>query len=502
MKIKQIIVMSLLTSMIITGCSTKKSNDKKILRIATDQEIKTLDPAKANDDTSYDAIRMFTEGLYDFNRSHKMSKRLTSKHTVSDDGLTHTFSIKKNAKWSNGDPVTADDFIYAWKRALALHTPNSYYFTSAGIHLKGANEVYKKEHPTTEDLDKLAIKKTSKRKFRIKLTERVNEISYILSLPVFFPVNHKFVENNKEKFGISPQYVLSNSMYIAKEKSKTKAIFKRNKDYINKDAGNVDQIIMTMHQSTKKSIELFKQNKVDYTQINLNQVKQFKNKDVLIENKENEMVYLVPNFNNTYLKRKQIRKAISYAINRTKLTKDILDNNVVEASGIIPTSYHTKNSIINLELVYSNYSEIAKYLQKSINKTDYINIKLKKVDDVNAYCKTHSFALALTSYKPAVNNSVEFLNYLQDGYDYNYGHYYNKQYDALVTLRNTGIDEDDRLYITIAAEDQAVEDMALIPLVQVKSFYLMSTKLQTMGDNGIGHYTTFVPNNFTYTIIK
>ena len=55
MKIKQIIVMSLLTSMIITGCSTKKSNDKKILRIATDQEIKTLDPAKANDDTSYDS---------------------------------------------------------------------------------------------------------------------------------------------------------------------------------------------------------------------------------------------------------------------------------------------------------------------------------------------------------------------------------------------------------------------------------------------------------------
>lgn len=532
MKIKQIIVISLLTSIIITGCSTKKSNDKKILRIATDQEIKTLDPAKANDDTSYDAIRMFTEGLYDFNRSHKMSKRLASKHTVSDDGLTHTFSIKKNAKWSNGDPVTADDFIYAWKRALALHTTNSYYFTSAGIHLKGANEVYKKEHPTAEDLDKLAIKKISKRKFRIKLTERVNEISYILSLPVFFPVNHKFVENNKEKFGTSPQYVLSNSMYIAKEKSKTKAIFKRNKDYINKDAGNVDQIIMTMHQSTKKSIELFKQNKVDYTQINLNQVKQFKNKDVLIENKENEMVYLVPNFNNKYLKRKQIRKAISYAINRKKLTEDILDDNVVKALGIIPTSYHydsydrslrtvndhsyphsltkankllgksTKNSIINLELVYSNYSEIAKYLQKSINKTDYINIKLKKVDDVNTYCKTHSFALALTSYKPAVNNSVEFLNYLQDGYGYNYGHYYNKQYDALVTLRNTGIDEDDRLYITIAAEDQAVEDMALIPLVQVKSFYLMSTKLQTMGDNGIGHYTTFVPNNFTYTIIK
>ena len=531
MKINKLII-SVLCFLTLTGCTVKNDSSKKILRIATDKTIKTLDSSKANDDTSYTVIRMFTEGLYDFNRSHEISKRIASKHSVSSDGLTHTFTIKKSAKWSNGDDVTADDFIYAWKRALYLHTPNSYYFTSAGIHLKGANEIYQESHPSIESLNQLAIKKITSKKFRITLTEKVNELSYFLSFPVFYPINHKFAQSCGSNYTTQPQYLLSNSMYVLKNVSKNKLILDHNKKYINKDAGNVEKILFTMNQSSSQSINQFKQNKIDYTQIDLKQAKSFKKKDVLIKTDENSMVYLTPNFNNTYLKDKNIRKAISLAINRNHLVENVLDGNAYVATGIIPLNYNynksnrpirsvnehnysysikeskkllkksLKKNKITLELVYSNNSQIAHYLKKSIDKTKLLNIRLKKVSDIDEYLKTHDFALALTSFKPSVNNSVEFLNYLKDGFGYNYGHYYNKQFDSLVSLHDTGFDEDERFYITIAAENQAVEDMALIPLVQTQNFYLMSTKIQTMGDNSIGHYTTFVPDNFTYTIIK
>ena len=321
-------------------------------------------------------------------------------------------------------------------------------------------------------------------------------------------------------------------MYVLKNVSKNKLILDHNKKYINKDAGNVEKILFTMNQSSSQSINQFKQNKIDYTQIDLKQAKSFKKKDVLIKTDENSMVYLTPNFNNTYLKDKNIRKAISLAINRNHLVENVLDGNAYVATGIIPLNYNynksnrpirsvnehnysysikeskkllkksLKKNKITLELVYSNNSQIAHYLKKSIDKTKLLKIRLKKVSDIDEYLKTHDFALALTSFKPSVNNSVEFLNYLKDGFGYNYGHYYNKQFDSLVSLHDTGFDEDERFYITIAAENQAVEDMALIPLVQTQNFYLMSTKIQTMGDNSIGHYTTFVPDNFTYTIIK
>lgn len=531
MKIKKLIIF-VVCFFTLVGCTVKNDSSKKILRIATDQAIKTLDSSKANDDTSYTVIRMFTEGLYDFNRSHEISKRIASKHSISSDGLTHTFTIKKTAKWSNGDDVTADDFIYAWKRALYLHTPNSYYFTSAGIHLKGANEIYQESHPTIDSLNQLAIKKLTGKKFRITLTEKVNEISYLLSLPVFYPINHKFAENCGDKYASQPQYLLSNSMYILKNISNNKLILDHNKKYVNKDAGNVEGIIFTMNQSTSKSIKQFKQNQIDYTQITPNEANAFKNKDVLIKTNENIMVYLTPNFNNTYLKDKNIRKAISLAINRGHLVESILNDNASIATGIIPSNYNydkynrpirsvnehhylysikeskkllkkdLKRTKINLELVYSDNSQIAHYLKKSIDKTKLIKIKLKQVNNVDEYLETHDFALALTSFKPTVNNSIEFLNYLKDGFGHNYGHYSNKQFDSLVSLYDTGFDEDDRFYITIAAENQAVEDMALIPIVQIKNLFLISTKIQTMGDNSIGHYTTFVPDNFTYTIIK
>lgn len=532
MRIKKLII-TFVCFFILTGCTLKNTSSKKILRIATDKTVNTLDSSKVNDDTSYTVIHMFTEGLYDFNRGHQISKRIASKHSISSDGLTHTFTIKKSAKWSNGDDVTADDFIYAWKRALYLHTPNSYYFTSAGIHLKGANEIYKVTNPTIESLDQLAIKKITSKKFRITLTEKVNELSYLLSLPVFYPINYKFARNCGDKYATEPQYLLSNSMYELKNVSKNKLIFDHNKKYVNKDAGNVEKIIFTMNQSSTKSIKQFKQNKIDYTQINLNEAKAFKNKDVLIKTNENRMIYLTPNMNNVYLKNKSIREAISLAINRNYLVETILNDNASVATGIIPSNYNydkfnrpirsvnehhytysikkskkllkatLKKKRVKLELVYNDDDiKIADYLKKSIDKTKIISIKLKKVKNVDEYLKIHDFALALTSFKPTVNNSIEFLNYLKDGFGYNYGHYFNKQFDSLVSLHETGYDEDDRFYIAIAAENQAVEDVALIPLVQSQNFYLMSTKIQTMGDNSIGHYTTFVPDNFTYTIIK
>ena len=98
---------------------------KQTLRWSEPSEIQTLDPALSVDTTSSEMMRNSYEGLYRFENNGQVKKALVKKETRSADGLTYTFTLQKNAKWSNGDRVTAKDFVYSWQRAVDPNTKAS-----------------------------------------------------------------------------------------------------------------------------------------------------------------------------------------------------------------------------------------------------------------------------------------------------------------------------------------------------------------------------------------
>lgn len=133
---KRLLLGLLLAGLILSGCAKKESSSgDKILRIAKDTNINTLDTNLATDGLSFEVIEAFTDGLLDYDANGSIVNRLAESYDVSDDGKVYTFKLRKDAKWSNGDAVTANDFVFSWRRLADPATASEYNYmiTTADI---------------------------------------------------------------------------------------------------------------------------------------------------------------------------------------------------------------------------------------------------------------------------------------------------------------------------------------------------------------------------------
>ena len=154
-------------SMALTACSTsggdKKTStnsssggDSKSGKISNETSAEsnsntrnsTMDSSKSTDTVSSQMLGNTMEGLYRLDKDNKPIPAAAESSTKSEDGKKYTFKLRKDAKWSNGDPVTAKDFVYAWQRLLDPKAAAEYAFIAFPI--KNAEVVNKGEKPVTE----------------------------------------------------------------------------------------------------------------------------------------------------------------------------------------------------------------------------------------------------------------------------------------------------------------------------------------------------------------
>ena len=133
------------------GSFAAASESDNVLRVQIETEVQSLDPQVATDGTSFEVIADFTDGLYQMDASGAAVPALAAETTISDDGLTYTFKIRDDAFWSNGDPVTADDFVFGWQRACdpAFASEYSYMIYDIGL-VKNSVAVNSGELPVEE----------------------------------------------------------------------------------------------------------------------------------------------------------------------------------------------------------------------------------------------------------------------------------------------------------------------------------------------------------------
>ena len=219
------IVTLVLAMSLMTGCSlTNNADSQKVFNFADSGYVTSLDASKAIDETSTNVIQAFGDGLYAYNVKSKLKPAIAKSKEVSEDGKTYTFEIRKNVKWSNGDPVTAEDFVYAWKRALSMRSEASKLLTSYGAAIAGADDIYKGLKPA----DTLGVYVKNK-KLVVHLQYKTTRFMDLVTQPVFFPLNQKFVEAQGDKYATSPKTLLSCGTYKVSSISKDKIVLKKNK---------------------------------------------------------------------------------------------------------------------------------------------------------------------------------------------------------------------------------------------------------------------------------
>ena len=520
----------------LAGCGSKTDTDT--FRFANDTDIVGMDSTVVDDAMSFNAITAITDGLTTVDVKGNTIPGIAKSWDVSNNGLTYTFHLR-DAKWANGDDVTAQDFVYSWHRIIENAGNYAYMLGSEGASIKNADSLIDLGTTATdEQLNTLGIKATDDKTVVVDLEKNVPYFVGLMSFPCYFPQNQKFVEKCGKNYATKPEYILGNGAYkMTKWIKGNKATFTKNDKYYDAKSVKTKNLEMYLVQDPKTAAQNFDNGKVDYATINSTLVDKYKGKDTFKAIREGYLAYLICNFKADTTANKNLRHALSYAINRKDLCDNILKDGSQPATGFVPAQlckspsgkdfreesgkyvdYDVKKAqeyldaakkelgtdTITVDLLYgtdeSPMDTFAEYLQGSFTKLKGLKVNMVatvKKDRIYNREASGNFQIACTRWAPDYADPTTFLNVLTSTNSNNYGKWENAQYNSLLKQAQNETDVNKRWNELLEAEKVMMDDMPNIPVVQTGT-----AALQAKNVKGLVHNTVSTPYVFKYVTLK
>ena len=522
----------------LAGCGGNSKEDTSTYTYSSELDIKNLDSSDADDQCSLRAIHAVIDGLMKTDKKGNITYGIAKSEEVSEDGLTHTYKLRKDAKWVNGDPVTANDFVYAWHR-IFKNKGNYYYMFADGIaSIQGAQELSDKidagEELTDVDLNSMGVKALDDYTLEVKTTVRVSFLDELLAFPPFYPINEKFAEKQGNKYGKSAKTILGNGAFtMTNWEPGSVAEFEKNESYYDQKHVKLNKLVMKLVQEPKVAAQAFEAGETDYAPINSDLVDKYKDDEAFKQVYDGFLFYISVNFQNSDLANLNVRKAISLAINRKDLCENVLKDGSQDASGFVPsglsispegkdfrdeaatyTSYDKKaaqaaldeglkelgKSEITLRLTYgtdeSPMDVFATYLQNAFSSLKGLKIEMvatTKQDRIYNKQKKGDFDLSVTRWGPDYGDPTTYLTLALTDNNNNYGHWSNTEFDSIMEKVNNETDVNARWQLMIDAEKIMMDDLCYIPVFEKGTATLQNTKVKNLGIKPVG-----VPYTFEY----
>lgn len=540
-KLLSTVVACLMTvSLAACGSSASEGDSANTFTFASELDIKNLDSRDADDGQSFNAMHAVIDGLMGLNADGEVDYAIAEEHTVSDDGLTHTFKLRE-AYWSNGTQVTANDFVYAWQTIISQAGNYAYMLGSDGAHVAGADELMAKaaeSELTQEDLDTLGAVAQDDTTFVVTLTSPVSYFEELMTFPCYYPINQEYAEEQGDQYAKSADTIISNGAFVMESWTQgSQATFVKNEDYWNADAVKIDGLVMNLVQEPTVAAQNFKSGENDFAPISSDLVDQYKDSENYLTFNEGYLFYLEPNHMNTDLQNVNLRKALSLAIDREDFAANVLKDGSKEADGFVPrelsispsgsdfrddsedfTAYNLEEAQaaldtalqelgkdeITLELLYgtdeSPMDILAEYLQSAYSKLEGLNVQLvatTKQDRIYNRMANGEFDIALTRWGPDYGDPTTYLNLMKTGNNNNYGMYSNAEYDALMDQISVETDLNTRWQLMVDAEKVAMSEYANISV-----FEKGLAALQNTSAKGLVHRPVGVPYTFNYVYFE
>lgn len=310
------------------------------LNVMVEVEVASLDPQVATDGTSFEVIADFTDGLMQMDADGKSVPAIAESCDVSADGLTYTFHLRKDANWSNGDPVTADDFVFGWQRAVdpALASEYSYMLSDIG-QIKNAADIIAGTKPVTE----LGITAVDEKTLKVELNVPVSYFQGIMYFPTFYPVNRKFFNSLEAgTFGTSPETVLSNGAFKLDNYEPAALAFSlvKNPDYYNAANVKLAGLSYQVVKDSQQALMSYQNGMLDIVKLSGDQVDQVKEDPELKVVGAGYMWYLTLNGHDVpALANANMRLALSNAVNRASIVADVVKDGSVATYTAVPPQF-------------------------------------------------------------------------------------------------------------------------------------------------------------------
>ncbi len=509
-----------LLSMFLISCG-KGGDLSKTLIMNLKEEGKSYDPQLANDSTGEFVDSLIGESLTRPGEDGKPVPGVAEKWDVSDDGLVWTFNLRKNAKWSNGDPITANDFKAGWLRGLDPATASEY--AKMLYPIKNAEE-YNSGKAKAEDV---GIEVKDDYTLIVTLKAPLTYFPSMVQVQTYLPLNKKFYDTVKEKYVTSPETTISSGPYILKKWTRNSSIiFEKNPNYWNKDAVKLERVEVKFIKDADPSLNAFKNGEIDMTNITTEQAKEFKNSDEAMITKDGSVWYMTYNMKNKVLSNKKIRQALSLSINKEEMVQKVLDNRgkaaytyTVKDSGIIGVDkdfaaeagdifpkYNPEEAkklfaegmkelgisqFPKLEMIFNdsgNNKVISVYIQESLRNNLGIDLEITGMglNDRLARMQQKNYDIALAGFAGDYADAISYLERFQSKHGNNYSQYVNPKYDQLVEFVTTSSDQKARVAAMIEMEKIIADDMPVGILYFRENVKLLKKRVKGMVLRPIG----------------
>jgi oligopeptide transport system substrate-binding protein len=323
------------------GGDTDKPAVEQVLNVLESAEIPGMDSVMAEDVLGFTMIGAVNEGLYRLDPDQNVIPGVADgMPEYNEDNTVLTIKLKQDTEWSNGDPVTAHDFVYAWQRAIDPETASPYgpYFMMGKI--ANASEIYAGE----AEVSSLGIKALDDHTLEITLVRALPYIDSFITFPLFYPQNQKFVEAQGADYAKNAEHLLYNGPFKMTKwdgPQATEWVLEKNETYWNAKDVSLAKINFNVSKDPQASANAFSAGEADITP-KLAQaaiLSQYEGSEDLLRYQEPSVFWIKMNETNPALKNAKIRKAIAIAIDKEALVEDVLANGSIPANFIVPKGF-------------------------------------------------------------------------------------------------------------------------------------------------------------------
>lgn len=245
---------------------------KKELNITNTSDIPTLDISKAEDTVSSEVLMNTMEGLVKLDKDGKVAPGIAEKWEKSEDGKSWTFHLRKDAKWSNGDAVTAKDFEYSWKRTLDPATASTYGFIMYDI--VGAKDY---NLGKTDNADGVGIKAVDDYTLKVDLVRPVHYFDSLMFFKSFLPQNEKAVKEFGSEYGTAVDKIVYNGPFtLSNWKIEDMYTMSKNPNYWDASSVKIDKVNTKIVKDPNAALNLYETGSIDIVGLSSENVDKYK----------------------------------------------------------------------------------------------------------------------------------------------------------------------------------------------------------------------------------
>lgn len=515
----------------LTAVSAMASGD---IYVMFSTNVMSLDTNLATDGDSFEIIADCIDGLTQMDAEGAAIPAIAESWDVSDDGMTYTFHLRDDAVWSNGEPVTANDFVFAWKLAMTANVEYNYMFDSSVGSVKNADAIlYEGADPDT-----LGVTAVDDKTLQVELDNPVSFFPSLMYFPTFYPINQAFYESCGDgEYGTSPSTFLSNGAFILSDYTPGAASMTvtKNPDYYDADKVSLDSITYQVVQASDQALNGFRSKNLDISVISGDQVESVKNDESLSKNLNitgaGYMWYLT--FSQTEnassdgsFANPNLRLAFTNAIDRESIVNNYVMDGSIPTYTAVPPQFATSSTTgedfsadqqkfadyigfdtakaqeyfetakqelgkdtFEFTMIYGNnegdeVTKVAQGLKEQIEAAlPGVTINLQAMTKAERLDKMQNddYCIALTRWGPDYADPMTYLGMWTTDNANNYGFWSNADYDQLIKDCTSGAyvsDYDARWDALYQAEELVLKEAVIAPLYTKSNANLIADGLE------------------------